>query len=1089
MTRAQSTTPCPDSTAPRTSQRLRCLPADFPLRKKAAVAVAIALAMPVAAIAADDSAALEEVTVTGSRITLSPGMYTPTPVTSVTQDELVKMSPTTVLDALSNLPQFFGNATPQQALGGQSPSGSQVNLRGANTSLGISRTLVLLDGRRSVANSRFGSVDIASFPDTLLKSVEVVTGGASASYGTDAVAGVVNFILDTKFEGVKVEAQGGRTSRHDGDNNKFGLTFGHQFGEKFHLIGSLSEFNQDAISDFDSLQSRPWYNQASRVPSAAGGPTYTVANYVVPTNFSYNGTINLPGSSLNGKQFSPDGQSLIPAPTGVLGSVGDACNCLATPNETYSVNSMDEVYPKYTRKNAFLHATFDLNDKVQLYAQGMYSDDASNIRWQSAALLASWQLPVGLENPFLTPGVRSQLATALAAIAPNATGPLAALGPGYRTIYPGKDDLASQYFNYGVFLQNTPGNPLGETRQITQNITHQGTVGFKADLAGDWKLDGYFNDGHTRENYIDVNGTRVDRLFFAADAVDANSTPANPLPTTLSNPVCRVASQAWDPTYYKNFQDCVPINLFGGWHNISPQAASYVSGPTKVAIQYYDLKNGELTANGKLFDGWAGPIKAAVGVDWRKETVLQTTPNPADEYPAFLNGQLIGNTIGTQPTYFRGVIPQGYYINQFGTTQPWPAGAPVTVVNGKQTGGIPGLYYVPGGFLGDANSSTIMFSSERTFSGDTTVKEAFTEFNVPLLKDIPGIQNLSTDIAARWANYSGSGNVWAWKFGLDWALTDSFRIRATRSRDVRAASLEERFDTTRGGTTVNNPFVLTNGVPTTQSGASFSGGNPNLQPEKADTWTAGFVFTPTFVPGFSVSADWYKITINDAIDQPTAQQVVDAAFRGDPGYTPLVKLDAGGNIIEVDRYFINFAQQFVNGVDVEAAYRHGVHIIGNGAEDLALRVYFTDLMKNATLSQFGTYDEWAGQVGTARSLPKQKYTANLTYTNGPYSGFIQGRYISHGILDHTLTESQVAIPGVQTINDNTVGGIFYMDLNLQYTVPVPGDLNLWFQVQNVMDRAPPTVASAYGRTGSASNNPQLYDVLGRRYVVGLRYKF
>src|SRR5215470_12664477 len=168
---------------------------------------------------------LEEVTVTGSRITLSPGMYTPTPVTAVTQDELIKMAPTNVIDSLSNLPQFFGNATPQQALGGQSPSGSQVNLRGANTSLGISRTLVLLDGRRSVANSRFGSVDIASFPDELMKGVDVVTGGASATYGTDAVAGVVNFLLDTKFEGLKVEAQGGQTARNDGPTSKFSLSF------------------------------------------------------------------------------------------------------------------------------------------------------------------------------------------------------------------------------------------------------------------------------------------------------------------------------------------------------------------------------------------------------------------------------------------------------------------------------------------------------------------------------------------------------------------------------------------------------------------------------------------------------------------------------------------------------------------------------------------------------------------------------------------------------------------------------------------------------------------------------------------------
>jgi outer membrane receptor protein involved in Fe transport len=1043
------------------------------------VALALAASGAMAQQAVDQG--LEEVRITGSRITLSPGMYTPTPVTAVTTDELVKMAPTNVIDSLSALPQFYGNNTFQQALGGQVPSGSEVNLRGANTSSGISRTLVLLDGRRSVANSRFGAVDISSFPDQLLRGVEVVTGGSSATYGTDAVAGVVNFLLDTKFEGVKAEAQGGQTARNDGPTSKFSLSFGHRFGEKVNLIGSISEYNQDAISDISSLKSRPWFNQASRVPGPTGGPTWVVAPYVIPTNFSYNGTIvGVPG--LNGMQFSPDGKSLLPAPTGVLGAVGDSCNCLATPNETYGVNSMDEVAAGYRRKNAFLHATFDVNDRVELFAQGMYSDDAANIRWQSAALLASWAAPIGLDNPFLAPGIATQIQNALITSYPNATGPLSTAngyGPGYRYVYPGRDALATQFFTYGVYLNNVPGNPLGETRQTTQNITHEGTLGFNVDL-DKWKVDGYVQKGTTRENYIDVNGTRVDRLFFALDAVpDANG-----------NPICRVASPAYDPNYYHSFSNCVPINLFGGWSNISPQAAAYVSGPTKIAEQYYNLTNGELSANGELFKGLgAGPINAALGVAWRKESILQTTPNPANEYPAFLDGTLVGNVIPTQPTYFRGVIPYGFYINQYGYTAPWPASAPTVTINGKATGGIPGLYYVPTGFLGDANSSTIMFSSERTFSGDTTVKEAFTELSLPLLKDIPAFQSLSTNLAARWADYSGSGTVWAWKAGADWAITDSFRLRVTRSRDVRAASLEERFDTTRGGVTVNNPWVLTNGSPTTQSGASYSGGNPNLKPEKADTWTAGFVFTPTFLHGFSASVDWYKIGIADAIDKPTPQQIVDAAHGGDPQYQALVKLDAANNIVEVDQYFINFAKQFIEGVDVEASYRTSMHLLGGGAEDFAIRLYASDLMKNATLTQFGTYDEWAGQVGTARSLPKQKYTANFTYNNGPYSLFAQGRYLSKGILDHTLTQSLVAIPHVQTINNNSVGGIFYLDLNVSYTVPVPGELNIYGEVNNALDRAPPTTAVAFGRTGAASLNPQLYDVIGRRYVIGVRYKF
>src|SRR6185437_5081507 len=348
---------------------------------------------------------------------------------------------------------------------------------------------------------------------------------------------------------------------------------------------------------------------------------------------------------------------------------------------------------------------------------------------------------------------------------------------------------------------------------------------------------------------------------------------------------------------------------------------------------------------------------------------------------------------------------------------------------------------------------------------------------------------LSTDLAARWANYSGAGHVWAWKAGLDWALNDTFRLRATRSRDVRAASLEERFDTTRGGVTVNNPWVLTNGAPTTQSGASYSGGNPNLRPELADTWTAGLVLTPTFLQGFSMSVDYYHIDIADAIDKPASQDIVNAAHAGDPQYQALVKLDPFNNIVEVDQYFINFAEQFIQGVDFEAAYHRGIHLLGFGPEDISLRLYATDLIKNATLTQFGTYNEMAGQVGPPRSLPKQKVTINFNYTNGPVALFVQGRYISGGVLDNTLVESPVAIPGVQTINDNTIGSIFYTDVNLAYTLPVPGTLQIWGQVQNVFDRAPPTTAVAFGRTGAVSTNPQVYDVIGRRYFLGVRYAF
>ncbi len=143
-------------------------------------------------------------------------MNAPTPVTAVAAAELSQMAPGNIVDALSQLPQFFGNIGSEQIVGGQNSGGANVNLRGA----GVNCTLVLLDGRRVVSSNRFGTVDVNMFPEALLKGIETVTGGASASYGTDAVAGVVNFILDTDFEGVKLHGQGGEMTRGDGGNWK-----------------------------------------------------------------------------------------------------------------------------------------------------------------------------------------------------------------------------------------------------------------------------------------------------------------------------------------------------------------------------------------------------------------------------------------------------------------------------------------------------------------------------------------------------------------------------------------------------------------------------------------------------------------------------------------------------------------------------------------------------------------------------------------------------------------------------------------------------------------------------------------------------
>src|SRR5262245_1219287 len=233
---------------------------------------------------------LEEITVTGTRIVRS-GMVTPVPTTAVQADELQNMSAGPLFDSLVQLPPFFSNQAPEQVNGGQNSGGSNLNLRGA----GLNRTLVLLDGRRIVPTNRFGAVDVAMFPEELIESVEVVTGGASASYGTDAVAGVVNFKLDTDFEGVKGHAQMGQTRYGDGETYEAGFAFGIPMGERGHLIGSIEKFNVDPISDFQAMSERSFFNNVARVTNpATTGPANLVRPNVEPTTWNQTGIINHP---------------------------------------------------------------------------------------------------------------------------------------------------------------------------------------------------------------------------------------------------------------------------------------------------------------------------------------------------------------------------------------------------------------------------------------------------------------------------------------------------------------------------------------------------------------------------------------------------------------------------------------------------------------------------------------------------------------------------------------------------------------------------------------------------------------------------
>ncbi len=381
--------------------------AKFDFSRKAPVAAAISLAILAsqASLAGEAQApqeSLEEITVTGSRIQQATGMSTPTPVAALSATELMAMAPASVTAALTQLPQFSGPSSTSESFSAvgffASPGGGSLNLRGLDSK----RTLTLLDSRRVVPSSAFGGPDINLFPEQVLLRIEAVTGGASAAYGTDAVSGVVNYILDTEFDGFRASAQTGFSERGDGRSQKYSMAFGSDLGERTHVLFSAGYTERDDIVGYDG---RDWYNgcgltQNPSVPAnvalvAGSSPPQINASTFVPANGGYSADNPrlLPTCNLHNTQLTYDG--LVTFGSGAtarqyeLMSDGSAIPFNRTvprtgPNAGVGVmpggggqnlaETDTSLLSGWNLKNAFLYLDHDITDNVNVYVQGMYAE-------------------------------------------------------------------------------------------------------------------------------------------------------------------------------------------------------------------------------------------------------------------------------------------------------------------------------------------------------------------------------------------------------------------------------------------------------------------------------------------------------------------------------------------------------------------------------------------------------------------------------------------------------------------------------------------------------------------------------------------
>ena len=971
--------------------------------------------------AAHSQQPIEEVTVTGSRLITS-GVNTPTPVTSISGADLQTMAPSTLVESLSQLPVFDNNLSSQQAVGGAvAPGGSNLNLRG----LDAPRTLVLLDGRRLGPSNKFGTVDVAVIPETLIQNVEAVTGGASAAYGADAVAGVVNFRLNKKLSGVKYSIQGGATTYSDDSTYKLGVGYGTDIGQRGHIITAFETYHKDGIDSYKSLTDRSSFLKlnAQVTNPDPNGPNFLARPFVSPTNFTPGGILLQPGSALDHVEFLPDGTGRSrPLPFSGVGQLTGGCNCQARPTLEYGVNSDFEIDTPADRGVLFAHYDHDVNARNSFYVETLLADTQQSNRWQTAALLGPWQARLYVDNPFLPAAIRQQMQ------AEN-----------------------RQFVGFGIFTPNTTGNPFDGGELIAKNRYGQLTGGFShsmADgfLAGGWVLDGYIQHAENRQETVVPGGMRTDRLFLSMDAVTGPN----------GQPVCRVT--LFNPGI---FDSCVPINLIGGTAAVTPAAAAYVVDNGKIARGRVTEEDAEVTLRGNLTKGSGGalgPITAAFGLSWRQEHLAVRTVDPCDEFPCTIEGRLLSD-LGLAPVGSRGILP------------------------GTSPGGIPGLRFVPAGFAGDANSSTVLFSSQRAVAGGYNVREAFFEFGIPLLKS----GKLNLDEAFRVAEYTGSGNADAWKSGVSYQATQKFRIRATTSQDVRAPTLRERFESQRGGVNVTDPA---NGNALIST-ASFQGGNPNVGLETARTNVFGFVYEPT--AKLSVTIDKWDINLDGAIGQLLSQTIVNncynSAGHNSSSLCQYVIRDASNQITRVEALFINLANQRVRGTDLELNFS-GINV---GGGTLSWRLLGSRLDENSVLTPGSPRDERAGDVGSAPpagGLPKNKFTTSLRYARGPVSVYLQERYVGGGVNDHTKVEAATRLPGLVTIDNNTVSSVTYTDLTFSFTGGKSGTpWETFLTVNNLTNEEPPVTYQVVGRAGVAGPNTYLYDTLGRRFTAGVRVNF
>jgi len=1011
---------------------------------------------------ADDDKPEQEILVTGSRIS-RPNLESNVPITSVTKEYLENTASVSIGDTLNNLPALrstFSQANSTRFLG--TAGLNLLDLRG----LGTQRTLVLVNGRRHVGSDILNnavSPDVNTFPIDLVERVDQVTGGNSAVYGSDAIAGVVNFVLKDHYQGLEVKAQGATTEYADASSYSVSLLAGKNFAEgRGNIAVNLEYARQNTLyasdrgyasrnNGFVAVDTEAF--DSNVVNGSDGNPDNILFNDIRSATIYSGGLIafasptgacgrdNQTQGNFVGRPFTCnyifDANGNLVRETGTrvgLSSIASNTTATSTPGgafiggngNTRREGTLIQLQPQNERYAANLIGHFDFSSAFRPFIEAKYvrahalGQGGSGPAFFTGSTLDGFYERPRFDNPYLSDQARTVIQQA------RADSGLAPATAGTRL----------------VLRRNL--TDLGSRTEESTRETYRIVVGAKGDITDSLNYEVSANYGEFRESTKILGNLNVQRFLLGIDAVRNASgqivcgsqiDPTRAYDDFGGNPAVLAADIA----------ACQPINPFGEG-NISAAAKNYVLSDTisRSHIKQFDV-TGYISGNtGHFFNLPGGPLGFAAGFEYRRENV------------GFAEDPLVS---------------QGYTF--YNAIANWVA---------------------------------------PTFE----VAEGYGEIRAPLLKDLPLIENLELDAAARYSSYAGSaGSVWAYNGGVNYTIVKDVRFRFNYGRSVRAPNLSDSyFPISQNFAAFTDPCALNNirsgsqfreancraaGIPNNfnfiyaqslafTSGGNLAGGGSGLKPETSDSYTYGLVLEPHWIPGLTATVDYYDINVSNVITSPSAQGIVNACYdspttanqfcglfsRSGAGATDPFRI-VEGSLLAIP---LNYAGLRTRGIDAQVSYSKKV-----GQVRFSTEVIYTHVFENTSFldpTQPGFGNTVIGELGD----PVDQFNWDVDFRTDHWFLHSQLRYLSAQSV--STYEATNAFQGRAPENADVSSPLNYPAVayvSLRTGVTVKKGSQFYIGVDNLTNQLPPL-----GSTGIGGGTA-IFDNIGRRFYAGFTAKF